>query len=153
MKQDLRSWRKYLEKSNKTGKNKNILLSAFEYFLTTTTRFLLLLSQTWHWALFPPNLRFSNNWLISALCEKCPNTEIVLVGIFPYSDWNGDLLRKSPYLVKIRENTDHNNILSLKLFCKLCGQSLKQSFLHYISRTTLLVVNRASTSEKNEVFH
>ena len=78
--------------------------------------------------------------------------EIALVGIFPYSDWNRDLLRKSPYLVKIRQNTDHNNILSLRLFRKLCGQSLKQSFLHYISRTTLLVANRASTSQKNEVF-
>ena len=37
-----------------------------------------------------------------ALREKCPNTEFFLVYIFLY------LLRKSPYSVRIQENTDEN---------------------------------------------
>ena len=39
--------------------------------------------------------------IISALRENCPNTELFLVRIFgPY------LLRESPYLVQIQENTN-----------------------------------------------
>ena len=40
------------------------------------------------------------------LREKCPNMEIFLVSIFPEY---GDLLRKSRYLVRMRENMDQKN--------------------------------------------
>ena len=42
----------------------------------------------------------------SSLREKWPNMEYFLVRIFLYSDWIGDLLRKSPYSVRAQENTD-----------------------------------------------
>ena len=40
------------------------------------------------------------------LREKCPNMEFFLVSIFPEY---GDLLRKSRYLVRMRENMDQKN--------------------------------------------
>ena len=68
--------KKYLEKSNKTGKNRNILLSAFEYFLTTTTKFLFLSERLGIGLCFHPILRFSNYCLISTLYEKCESVQI-----------------------------------------------------------------------------
>ena len=38
--------------------------------------------------------------------EKCPNTELFLVRILLYSDWIWKFTRKSPYLVRMQENTD-----------------------------------------------
>ena len=44
--------------------------------------------------------------LNEAMREKRPNTEVFLVSIFLYSDLiNGDLQSKSPYSVRIQENT------------------------------------------------
>ena len=47
-----------------------------------------------------------------SLLEKCPNTEFFLVLIFVCTDW----IRKSPYLVRIQENTDQKKIRIWTLF-------------------------------------
>ena len=44
------------------------------------------------------------------LRKKFPNTEFFLVRISCIRTEYGDLLRKSPYLVRIQENTDQKNI-------------------------------------------
>ena len=49
-----------------------------------------------------------------SLREKCPNTDVFLVRIFLYSDWIN--LRKSPYLVRIQENTDQKKLRIWTLF-------------------------------------
>ena len=41
-----------------------------------------------------------------ALREKCPNTEFFMVHIFLYLNWIGDLRSRSPYSVRMQENTD-----------------------------------------------
>ena len=40
------------------------------------------------------------------LREKCPNTELFLIHIFPHSDWMGRDTSFSPYSVRMREHTD-----------------------------------------------
>ena len=42
-----------------------------------------------------------------SLREKCPNTEFFLLRISLYSDW----IRRSPYSVRIRENTDQKTFV------------------------------------------
>ena len=50
------------------------------------------------------------DFLKFSLREKCPNTEVFLVCIFPYLDWiRGDT-------VQMRENTDQKNLRILTLF-------------------------------------
>ena len=48
--------------------------------------------------------------MFMALREKCPNTELFPVHIFLYSDWiqenTNQKNSKSPYSVRIQENTD-----------------------------------------------
>ena len=45
------------------------------------------------------------------LREKCPNTEFFLVHIFLYSDWYGDLVRKSPYQSEYRKIWTRKNFV------------------------------------------
>ena len=52
---------------------------------------------------------------VLTLREKCPDTEFYLVRIFHYSDWI-NLVRKSPYLVHIRENMDLKKLRIWTLF-------------------------------------
>ena len=59
------------------------------------------------------SLSFQNVWLdlgfdidFFRMSEKCPNTEFFLVRILRYCPY---LLRKSPYSVRIQENTGQKN--------------------------------------------
>ena len=65
-------------------------------------------------------VRLTILWIIT-LCENCPNTEFFLIRIFPYLDWIRKVLRISPYLVRMRENTDQKKLRIWTLFtqCKL----------------------------------
>ena len=45
-----------------------------------------------------------------AFREKCPNTEFFLVRIFCIRPEYGDLWSKSPYSVRIQENTDQKKL-------------------------------------------
>ena len=49
------------------------------------------------------------NFQTVALRDKCPNTKLFLVRIFLFSDWNLQI-RKSPYSVRIQENTDQKQL-------------------------------------------
>ena len=59
-------------------------------------------------------------WL--ALCEKCLNTAFFLVRIFLHSDWIRKFtgLSKSPYLVRIQENTDQKKLRVWTLSTQCC---------------------------------
>ena len=50
------------------------------------------------------------NYAGLSLSEKCPNTEFFLVRIFLYRTEYGDLGSKSPYSVRIQENTDQKKL-------------------------------------------
>ena len=65
---------------------------------------------------------FSNWNFSSTLLEKCPNTEFFLLRIFPYLDW---IRNKSPYLVRIRENTDHKQLRIWTLFTRCIFSEVK----------------------------
>ena len=51
-------------------------------------------------------------WILLHLLlrEKCPNTELFLVCIFPHSNW---IRRDTPYSVRMRENTDQQKFRSV----------------------------------------
>ena len=54
---------------------------------------------------------------VDSLCEKYQNTEVFLVRIFFFIRTEyGDLPRKSPYSVRIHENTDQKNLRIWTLF-------------------------------------
>ena len=77
------------------------------------------------------------SWVVhmtKALREKCPNTEFFLVRIFLYSDWNGDLLRKSSYSVRIQENKDQKKLCIWTLFTQ--WRFFYMLFLLYYSSIT-----------------
>ena len=57
-----------------------------------------------------------NNCWMESLLENCPNTEFFLVHIFQYSDWIRRFTDQSPYLVRIRENTDQRKFSIWTLF-------------------------------------
>ena len=74
-----------------------------------------LYARLWHGAkIFVwVQLSFQNTWLgldfdidFFRMSEKCPNMEFFLVRILRYCPY---LLRKSPYSVRIQENTDQKN--------------------------------------------
>ena len=69
-----------------------------------------------------------------ALREKCPNTEVFLVRIFPHSDW---ILRISPYSVRLWENTDQKNLRIWALFTQ-CRFGLFGLYVEIKGRTCLL---------------
>ena len=51
-----------------------------------------------------------------SLCEKCPNTEVFLVCIFPIWTECGNLQSKCPYSVWIRKDTDQKKLCIWTLF-------------------------------------
>ena len=84
------------------------------------------------------NVWFSGSSLGSLLCEKCPNTEFFLVRIFLHLNWirNGDLLRKSPHSVRIRENTDHKKLRIWTLFKECLSPRFPLNRVPSIATTT-----------------
>ena len=67
------------------------------------------------------------------LREKCPNTELFLVRIFLLRTEYGDLLRKSPYLVRIylvriQENTEQKQLRIWVLFTQ-CKEVISINFI------------------------
>ena len=60
-----------------------------------------------------PEKIFVFNTLFKSLREKCPNAEFFLVRIFLFWTKYGDLLSKSSYSDRIRENADQKKTLYL----------------------------------------
>ena len=54
--------------------------------------------------------------LIKVLCEKGPNTEVFLVRIFRIRTEYVEILRISPYLAPMQENTDQKSLRILTPF-------------------------------------
>ena len=52
----------------------------------------------------------------TALCEKCPNTEFFSGPYHSVFGLNTDLLRKSPYSVRIQKNADQKKLRIWALF-------------------------------------
>ena len=73
-------------------------------------------------------------------CEKCPNTEVFLVRIFPHSDWlrrDTPYLRISPYSVRMWENMDQKKLCMWTLFTQfeldsLHGKDFSSFFCSYL---------------------
>ena len=62
-----------------------------------------------------------------SLPEKCPNTEILLVRIFLYSDWIRRFTELSPYSVRIQKNTDQKKLPIWILFTQWMMQVFRLS--------------------------
>ena len=90
------------------------------------------------WSVF--QLEICKSWCFTSLCiktlillmilplrKKCPNTKFFLVRIFLYSDWIRRLRSKSPYPVRIQENTDQKKLRIWTLFTQ-CSLFLIANF-------------------------
>ena len=71
-----------------------------------------------------------------SLHEKCPNTELFLVRIFPHSDW---ILRISPYSVQMLENTDQKKLCIWTLFTQWLCFLRRKLVLHQAEYTELFI--------------
>ena len=81
--------------------------------------FLIYLYQNCESALFW--IFFSIHFLRDVLREKCPNTEFFLSVFSCIQIEYGDLLRKSPYSVRMQENTDQKKLHIWTLFTQWWG--------------------------------
>ena len=76
-----------------------------------------------------------------SLREKCPNTELFLVRIFPHSDWiERDI---SPYSVRMRENTDQKK---LRIWTFFTMSYLFKRWIYYRSFKTNFSENRQASA-------
>ena len=76
-----------------------------------------MLRKIWYIVLHVFLLYAINDTIFKLRCvKKCRNTEIFLARIFLYSDWIRRFNTKSPYSVKIQENTGQKKLHNLDTF-------------------------------------
>ena len=90
------------------------------YLFRSTTRSTTYLTDRiifdWSFKQFSIRFQFQGFWCKSSLREKCPNTEYFLLRIFCIWTEYGGLRSKSPYSVRIQENTEQKKLRIWTIF-------------------------------------